>query len=94
MTQRVEGWPADRGPLKTLHDLRLIADPTVRPNWMSQWRTYPNPSAPDCPSYQGSARFLRKDGLRHLAALTLEGWDVYIAPAMSNQLDFKITGKP
>ena len=90
----IGGWPADRGPLKALHELGLIPDPNVQPSWVGQARWHPNPKLPDRPTYRGTSRFLNQNGIRHLAALTLEGWEVFINPLNHNTVEYKIAGKP
>ena len=69
------GWPADSGPLHTLHALGLIDDPARSPDWLH------------CPStatiagvevYHAGTHYLNNISLVALAALTLEGWNVQI----------------
>jgi len=84
------GWPADRGPLKTLHEAGLIPYPAFRPRWLH----YPKIQHSNGKEvYRASTKFMNKDGLRALAALTLEGWEVHVNP-MADELDIKITRSP
>lgn len=88
MTERTDGWPADRGPLKILHELGLVSDPQRRPIWLHYPKVHTTPSG--IPTYTATCKFLTQDGLRSLAALTLEGWDVFVRPT-ANEIEMKVT---
>ena len=75
---RTEGWPADHGPLHILCQLGLHNDPNQRPNWLHYPRTE---TYAGIETHHATTKFLSNDSLRSLAALTLEGWQVFIDPA-------------
>jgi hypothetical protein len=84
---KTDGWPTDTGPLHTLHQLGLTPWAGYRPIWLhypkvrtSNGRTF----------YTGSSRFLFNEGIRALAALSLENYTVKIFPAGPDQLEFRI----
>jgi hypothetical protein len=86
-TTRVVGWPSDSGPLPTLHKIGLLPDVNSRPVWVSHPKTLTDVTG--AITYKGFARFMNAQGLRALAALTLEGWAVTVN-ANGENLDFTI----
>lgn len=87
MSTRTDGWPATTGPLVTLQRIGLVKDARRRPAWLSFPKTEDHG---EFIAYKASCKFMNKEGLRALAALTLEGWDVHVNPA-NGEFDIKIT---
>ncbi|PXA71868.1 hypothetical protein [Cryobacterium arcticum] len=69
------GWPADTGPLRTLQDIGIIPEGSNRLTWASDSRTLTTNGRT---SYKALCKFMNKQALRELAALTLEGWNVNV----------------
>ena len=78
-----EGWPTDRGPLKTLRDAGLLPDGDDSPSWLR------HATVESGSSFHAKAPFMSNVALRHLAALSPEGWDVLVKSAIDG-LSIKI----
>ena len=72
---RTEGWPAQSGPLHTLHELGLLNGPGRRPAWLHDPTTE---TIAGGEVYRASTNYLNRFPLVALAALTLEGWTVVV----------------
>lgn len=70
----MNNWPTHKGPRSTLAALGLI-DPESRLDWTrrSSFRDYA-----DGTMYLTHPNFIRTDGIRHLAALSFEGYETRI----------------
>jgi len=88
---RIDGWPSTTGPLLTLQRMGIHPNPKQRPRWLSFPKTQDDNGFA---TYKGSCKFMNKEGLRALAALTLEGWDVHLNPTTAGEIDIKITAAP
>jgi hypothetical protein len=75
------GWPADRGPLHTLHQLGLIQDPHILPAFAKYPKVWTDSNQKTV--YKASPKALDQNTLRYLAALSFEGYEVAVAPGNS-----------
>ena len=77
ISPRVDRWPTDSGPLYTLHELGLHDDLEFNPKWLhhAYSDTYQGNQA-----YYGSTSFLTNGPVRALAAISLEGFQVFVDP--------------
>ena len=77
ISPRVDGWPTDSGPLRVLHELGLHDDLELLPKWLhhAYSDTYNGVE-----NFHGSTNFLSNEPLRALAAISLEGWQVFVDP--------------
>ena len=77
ISPRADGWPTDSGPLHTLHELGLHDDLEFHPRWLhhAYSDTYNGVQ-----NFHGSTNFLSNEPLRALAAISLEGYQVFVDP--------------
>lgn len=76
MLRYTEGWPADEGPLQSLHKVGLLSHPGHRPEWLHYPTTDTDKNG--VKTYNAKTRFMSNLAIRSLAALTFEGWDVFV----------------
>lgn len=72
------GWPADRGPLRTLHQLGLIQDPHILPAFAKYPKVWTDSNGKTV--FKASPKVLDQNTLRLLAALSFEGYEVAVNP--------------
>lgn len=88
MITTTDGWPVNTGPLRTLERLGLHSGPERIPRWLLGPMTLDTGTSH---VYVGSCKFVNKDGLRALAALTFESWNVHLKPSPDGTIRIKIT---
>ena len=70
---RADGWPTDTGPLHTLHELGLHDD--------LKWLHYPYTDTYNgVENFHAKTSFLSNEPIRALAAISLEGFQVFVDP--------------
>lgn len=90
---KTNGWPDDTGPFQTLHDLGILPHDAQRPTYLNYRKVLTSPAG--ALIYKCSCKTLDRDGLRLLAALTFENWNVSMtSPSGTAELDIRITAAP
>jgi len=84
------GWPGHKGPIDSLNKIGLWPNRTEYPTWIRSPHLELDLYGRE--SYMAGAAFLSDTALRALAALTFEGWNVFI-DSTDLGLKFKITRK-